>query len=583
MEQRRIYRSATSPKILCTKFLDLESAKALWRTRDLSIISCCFESAFLFSRLVITTCYDGSGTCYIIKNKDVLNFLETHKNHTLVLHNFSFDARVFTQHCGFEWWEMIESGKILDTALLFKLVSIATRGFTPARSSLDFVVGNLLKDVLPKDNSIRLTFGQYLNEDGTVRYKDITKGHYVYALLDPIATYLVWENLASTIKTLPTSTNLAHTIHLMGDIALDDIERRGIAIDLEYTNNLREGFRKEMDYEAEIVASFGWVRGVKGNQESYNEICKFLELDLPMTDNGYSMKTEDLECYSHLPFVQSIMHYLETEKKYNYLSDLTTERVHPYYDSIKNTARTSCRKPNIQNPPVKGGIRECFVPKEGKIFANADYSAIEMFTAAICMKEKGWGQTMHDVLNAGLDPHKFAAASINKCTEEEVSKDQRQQAKPANYGFLANMSAETFIPYAAGYGLDLSLEESNKIKKGWANAFPEVKQFWKAPYKAGGMFIARSGFIRAHCTYTAWLNTHFQGRAAEGAKVALYLCYKGGLDVVLFCHDEIVIEADLENPEPEKKLLEKYMEDGMKMICDMNIVVKATLMTRHGK
>lgn len=534
-------------------------------------------------RLAITCAYDGSDVCYIITNKRVGEFLKLHENHTLVFHNCPFDLAVLTKHCGFEFWDMIESGKILDTALLFQLVAIATRGYTHKFWSLDYVVSNLLKDILPKNNDIRLTFGKYIKSDNSVDYKAMSKDHYIYACLDPVATLLVYENLKAEIDKLPTSTNLAHTIHLMGHIALDDIRKRGVAIDLEYANNLRDELQAEMDIEAEVLASYGWTRGQKGNQESYNEICKFLELDLPMTQNGYSMSAEDLAKYDNLPFVQSLLKYLELEKRKAFLNEMTSDRIHPYYTSIKNTGRTSCAKPNVQNPPTSGGVRECFIPAKGKIFVNADYSAIEMFTAAICMKENGWGQTMFDVLNAGLDPHIFAAASINTCEESEVTKQQRQQAKPANYGFLANMSASTFIPYAAGYGLDLSLDESNKIKKGWANAFPEVKAFWKAPYKAGGRFISRSGFVRANCSYTAWLNTHFQGRAAEGAKIALYLAYKAGLETVMFVHDEIVVEADKDNPEPVVAKLKEVMEEGMKMVCDMNIIVEPQLMERHGK
>ena len=139
--------------------------------------------------LVITTAYDGSDTAYFILNKDVHSFLEAHKSHKLVLHNAAFDLRVFTKYCGFEFWGMIEGGNILDTALLFKLLWIATKGFTPKKWSLDYCVSLLLKNVLPKDNDIRLTFGQYIKEDGSVDYKGMSKPHIQYAILDPVATF----------------------------------------------------------------------------------------------------------------------------------------------------------------------------------------------------------------------------------------------------------------------------------------------------------------------------------------------------------------------------------------------------------
>lgn len=534
-------------------------------------------------RLVLTCAYDGGNTCYIITNSKLNSFLELHKNHTLIFHNCPFDLSVITNFCGFKFWDMIESGRLIDTSVLFQLVAIATRGFTHKKWSLDYCVSNLLNDVLPKDESIRLTFGQFIREDNTIDYKAITKDHYIYACLDPIATHLIYLNLKNTIKGLQTNTNLAHTIHLMGHIALYDINKRGIGVDLDYVNKLRNEIQNEMNIEAEILASYGWTRGQEGNQETYNQICAFLELDLPRTSNGYSMSAEHLAKYNNVPFVQSLLKFLELEKKKSFLNEMTSERIHPYYDPIKNTGRTSAKGPNIQNPPRKGGIRESMVPKEGHIFVDADYGSIEMYTIADIMRQKGFGRTLFDVLNAGKDPHLFAGSIIYNKPESEVTKDQRQASKIANYGFLADMSPETFIDYAGQFGISFTLKEAKKIKKGWTEAYPEVKKFWKSQYKSGGLFKSTTGFLRAGCSYTAWLNTHFQGRAAEGAKIALYLCYKAGLPMVAFVHDQIVLESPLEKKEEHSKLLKECMIEGMKKVCDMNIQVDVEIKERYGK
>lgn len=536
-------------------------------------------------RLVITTAYDGK-YAYLITNKDVQRFIETHKsNHIFVLHNFAFDRRVLLKACGFPFWEMIENDRVHDTGILFKLLWIATKGFTPKKWSLDYCVSSLINDVLPKDNAIRLTFGQYLREDGSVDYKGMSVDHKVYALLDPIATYLVYQEIMKQIRMLPTTTNLAHKIHLMGDLALDDIRQRGIGVDIPYTEKLRNELEAEMKPHIEVLATYGWSRGEKGNQKVYEGICDFLEIRVPKSpkSHDYSMKAEDLEPYNHLPFVKSFLKFLELEHKHGFLNELTTERVHPYYDSIKNTARTSCKKPNIQNPPRSGGVRECFRAKKGHVFCDADYGSIEMYTAADCMKRLGFGSTMFDVLNAGNDPHLFAGSVIYNKSQEEVNKDQRQASKIANYGFLANMSEATFIEYAGQFGISFTMKESKRIKKGWREAYPEVDQFFKAPYKAQGTFISKSGFIRANCSYTAWLNTHFQGEAAEGAKIALYLCFKAGLPLVAFIHDEIMIEVPEECADEKLKELQEYMISGMKMVCNMNIKTSGTIRERHGK
>lgn len=532
---------------------------------------------------VMATAYSGTGYAFIITNQKTLAFLEMHRLSTFVFHTFAFDKVVTTKETGFLWWNLIENNQIIDIAILYKSWVIATKGYSPEKFSLDFIVSQVLKNVLPKDDSIRLTFGQFLRSDGTVDYASVSKAHYIYAALDPIATFMCYQLLMKEVRTLPTTTNLAHTIHLMGDVALKDITRRGIAVDLEYVRVLRDKYTIPMEQEAEILSTYGWVRGEKGLLQRYGEICNYLNINVPMTKRGLSMKQEDLAPYKNIPFVKSLLNYLDLEKSSQFLNELHDNRIHPYYDSLKVTGRSSCKKPNMQNLPRIPGVRQCFVPKDGCIFADSDYSSIEMFTAACVFKQKGWGTAMYDLLNSGKDPHIFAASKIHSTTEEAITKDQRQGAKPANYGFLANMSENTFIPYAANYGVDLDFLGAKKVKAGWIKAYPEVEQFWNAPYKAGGTFISDTGFIRGNCAYTEWLNIHFQGKAAEGAKIALYLNYKEGLPQVAFIHDEIMTEPEKSSAEDILKIQNDNMIKGMKMVCPMNIQVDGELKERFGK
>ena len=537
-------------------------------------------------RLVVTTAYDGSDTVYIIKNDDVPDFLLKHSKSVLVYHNAPFDLDVLGKEFNRDFFEQVENDLIHDTAVLFQLVAIAERGFTHSKFSLDFCVSNILKDVLPKDDNIRLTFGQFILENGSIDYKNISKEHYIYACLDPIATFLIYENLMKRIKLLPTSTNLCHKIHLMGAMGLYDIRKRGIGVDLEYSNKLREDLQEKMNPLMEILASYGWVRGQKGLQDVYNGLCDFFEFDLPTNEKGYSAKSEDLEKYRDNPFVSALLTFLELEHHQSFLNELTAERIHPYYDNLKNTTRTSCSKPNMQQIPVSGGIREAFIPKKSHKFIDVDYSAIEMFTAAHHLEVAYGNSEMFKVLQEGKDPHIYVASSIHSIPESEVTKHQRQGAKPANYGFLADMSPKTFIPYAAGYGQELTLAESTQIKKGWKKAYPKVNNFFKEAGKVNRShktYLSRTGFVRANCSYTAWLNSHFQEPAACGAKLAMYLCLKAGLKMVAFIHDQIVCEEheDVENEKLE--LLKECMVTGMKIVCPMNIGVDGEIKDRYSK
>ena len=101
----------------------------------------------LVPKQVVATAYAGDGNAYLITNYHLHQFLKRHITCTFVFHTFAFDKVVTTKECGFLWWNLIEKGQIVDIAILFKAVIIATKGYCPAKSSLDFITSQLLKDI----------------------------------------------------------------------------------------------------------------------------------------------------------------------------------------------------------------------------------------------------------------------------------------------------------------------------------------------------------------------------------------------------------------------------------------------------
>jgi DNA polymerase I-like protein with 3'-5' exonuclease and polymerase domains len=88
--------------------------------------------------------------------------------------------------------------------------------------------------------------------------------------------------------------------------------------------------------------------------------------------------------------------------------------------------------------------------------------------------------------------------------------------------------------------------------------------------------------MRADCTYTAFLNTSFQGLAADGAKIAMWELQKAGFKIVGFCHDEVVIESS--TPEKDVAICEKIMQDGMSIVIpDVDIRTEAQIVDRYCK
>lgn len=535
-------------------------------------------------KLVISCAYAGDDKIYLIKNNQIKDFLELHKTSTISFHSAAFDVKVLEKHTGFDFFDQIIGRKILDTAILYRLYYLAELGYEAPRYALDFCVKQMYKIELPKDNDIRLTFGQYIKSDG-IDYNNMSKAHLEYAALDPVATWMVLLKLETKFKQVPTSNYCAHYIHLMGDLALDTIKNTGIGVDLEYVKDLRKKWQNQMDVNAKVLATYGLVRGQKGFQSRYESIAEFLELDLPRTgkSNKLSMSKEHLTPYKSEPFVAALLEYLELEKLKNFLNDLTEERVYPRYSSIKKTGRTSCSKPNIQNPPRVGGIREAFVPKEGHVFIDIDYSSIELYALAQVLKNLYNHSVLFDKLKEGTDVHIYAASKIYNISEEEVTKEQRQIAKICNYGLAANMSANTFMNHMHTNGVDIDLEGTRAVKKAWSDAFPEIKQFWKRG-RGRQQFVSRTGFVRNNCSYTQYLNIHFQSLVAEGCKIMLYFVQRNGYKSVAFIHDQLVVEHPEEGSEKAMKDVQKIMEDAMQnLIPDLPIKTEGKITKRFEK
>ncbi len=515
--------------------------------------------------LVLITAYDGGDYIYIIKNKVFIQFMEVNLDTTCLFWNAAFDIPVLEQ-TGFSFDSRIMKNRVLDGQILYRLLSIAMQGKEANKWSLDYVTETILKEVLDKDESIRLTFGQYLNEDKSVRYSDISEAHIKYACLDPVATYLCTQKILKQIATLPTTTNLAHNINLLGDLALAKVTRNGIHIDQERVTRIKQELELEKVRNEEILSTYGYIKGKKGNTKVLEEICQKEGFNLPATETGKMCTAKVyLEDYKGHPFIEAYLQFKGFSKQQNFLNDLEVPIVYPRYNTIKVTSRTSCTKPNIQQMPRLGDIRGCFIPTPGSVFLDIDYSAIELSALASINLKLFKNSVMADLINEDKDLHKYAASKIYKVAEDDVSKEQRQTAKILNFGLVANMSPDTFCGHAAKFGLTLTIEESTFLKSEWVKVFPEMAQYWKRGF-GKTIVVTDTGFIRGDCSYTEFLNCPMQLKCAEGAKIALYNIIKSGYKVVAFIHDQVIIEHPLEGSGCALRHCQEIMVDSMSQV-----------------
>ena len=280
-----------------------------------------------------------------------------------------------------------------------------------------------------------------------------------------------------------------------------------------------------------------------------------------------------------------------------------TEPIHCHLDSLKETNRTGASKPNLQNRARGGkdpGDRECFVPREGWVFLDADYEQGEMWTLAqVCHWWLGYTE-LGKSLRAGVDPHtKLGCAIAGGIPYEQGAalhkikdcafENERNAAKPLNFGRPGRLGAKTMTEYAAkGYGVERPLEFWQWAITLFDNTWTEMPDYfakidkceaepwpWQAKLAAAEADAAAAkdekfrapsyynialptGFLRGRTHYTSACNTPYQSVLATVLKRACWrvwrACYADRADAlfgsrpVLEIHDQLLVETRLGAP-----------------------------------
>lgn len=264
----------------------------------------------------------------------------------------------------------------------------------------------------------------------------------------------------------------------------------------------------------------------------------------------------------------------------------------PRYGALKDTGRTSASKGSgptygfqIQNMPKLKGSRETLEPRPGCIFFGADFGAAELHTLAQQLLDIFGHSILADTLNAGLDVYKDFATALYQVPYDEVTKDQRQSAKPGPLGIPGGMGAATFQSYSAGYGVYLTEDESRRQIQIFKHKYEDIAEYLRQIGKAidrglNTVCFPRTGFWRGGLTYSSMANSYFQHYCAAGALAALCevqrRCYSVpdsalyGCRIWGFVHDEILGEAPYERaPEAAEELAEVMRQEFNRFTPDV--------------
>jgi len=169
-----------------------------------------------------------------------------------------------------------------------------------------------------------------------------------------------------------------------------------------------------------------------------------------------------------------------TKLRSTYLEKMCRGVIHPSFDPIKVTGRTSSRgELNAQNLPRDDRVRSCFIPSPGNVFIAADYSTVELATLAQAVQRQfNAPSAMAKAINEGKDLHRMVAARVMRKSEETVTRNERQKAKAINFGKPGGMGDQSIQAYSqANYGLALSDVEVEEFSQTWLGTFPEMRAF----------------------------------------------------------------------------------------------------------
>jgi DNA polymerase I-like protein with 3'-5' exonuclease and polymerase domains len=239
-----------------------------------------------------------------------------------------------------------------------------------------------------------------------------------------------------------------------------------------------------------------------------------------------------------------------------------------------DTGRMSCMSPNLQQIPRDQRFRACVQAPAGWKMVVADFAQMELRLAAAEAQDELMTQAFQD----GKDLHTITAMQIYGVSEDEVTKEQRQVSKSANFGLLYGSGARGLRNYAAGMGIQMDLDEAAEVREKFHAAYKGISKWQRsnaalanAPAKNPFVEVRVSGFRRflpgEHNKLTTRCNTPIQGAGAAVLKHTLGklwpLLRADGEDVVQLAgvvHDEIILLVVEEHAETWANQLQSVME-----------------------
>ena len=327
-------------------------------------------------------------------------------------------------------------------------------------------------------------------------------------------------------------------------------------------------------------------------------VILFEKMEIPggkKTKTGYSTSADILEKLApDYPIVNDILEYRQlTKLKSTYADGLSSVieedgRIHSTFNqTITATGRISSTEPNLQNIPVRMElgrlIRKVFVPEEGFVFLDADYSQIELRVLAHMSGDEKLIQAYREA----QDIHRLTASQVFHVPFDEVTSLQRRNAKAVNFGIVYGISS-----FGLSQDLSITRKEAAEYIEKYFETYPRIKGFLDSMVQEGKekgyvttMFGRRrpvpelksSNFMQRSFGERVAMNSPIQGTAADIIKIAMNRVYgrmaQEGLEsrLVLQVHDELLIETKKEEIAAVSRILEEEMKGAARLAVELEV------------
>ena len=415
----------------------------------------------------------------------------------------------------------------------------------------------------------------------------------------------IFENKTKFYKEIETQgyISLYENIDLPLTYVLIDMEYAGVNIDIEFLNKMKEEvYSKAKKIEEDIYTLAG---NKDFNIMSPKQLGKVLFEDLSIpypkrikSDKNYSTSVDILNKLTDYEIINKILEYRTLTKLYsNYIVgiiDYIKEdgKIHTIFtQTLTRTGRLSSTSPNLQNIPVREEygrlIRKAFIPSKDSVIISSDYSQIELRVFAHMSK----AQNLIEAFNNDMDIHTKTAMDIYHIPKEQVTKNERRNAKAVNFGIIYGISS-----FGLSEDLGINVKEAKSFIDNYLETFPGIKSYMNnliAKAHENGyvktMFgrkrvideIKSANYMVKTSGERMALNTPIQGTSADILKIAMIEIHKElkkrnlKTKMIIQVHDELLFDCPKEEQKEVEKLIKDKMENAYKLLVPLKVDIES--------